>query len=261
MRTKKLMVLPIIVMIALAGTGIAFAHWKDQLYIQGVVAGGTCRVVIDTYEEPDCNEKYWDPVRQTLANGEYLGKDNAQCDVQVGGLVTDVHSGKSGYEWLNVVINGAYPSYRAHVTFLFHNIGTIPIWICNFVLMGYKTTKEDVVVCPLVFVRTNPGDTDLIEGKIFEDYGWDGYTGGLDDVEVINVVVQNNKFPFQLDPCNSDKGEIDFHFKQASQQCHRYYLYFYLYGVQWNKECPSLDSGIIEFDPGEFFDDLIFPIG
>jgi hypothetical protein len=245
MRTKKLIVLPIIIMIALATTGIAFSHWVEQLYVHGTVHGGVLELAFADYEDPDCIEKHAYPGENKLRTGEYLGKDNANCSAYLAGYFTEPKTGKSGWSYLIINISGAYPSYRAHTTFIFHNIGTIPIWICNLLLAGWKTMKNGTIVCPLIFVRTNtpPGD---IEGEIWEDYDSSGnITAG--DKLVINVVIKNTRFPFQLDPCHDDKGEIDLHFKQDAQQCHRYILYLWLYGVQWNKECPG--TGIVVTAP------------
>jgi hypothetical protein len=246
MRPKKLMVLPIIVIIALAGTGVAFSHWIDQLYVEGTVKGGTLALVFDELEPPICTEFHMNPDTGQLVLGEYFDKDNAFCEAYYVEYVQDVHSLKWGYKGLVIDIENAYPSYRAHTQFIFHNIGTIPIWICDIILSGAKMTKDDEFIAPLYFIRTNvpPGD---IEGEIWEDLDYETLPGpSAGDKLVMNVVIQNGEFPFQLDPCDDDKGEIDFHFKQDVQQCHRYRLYFYLYGVQWNKECP--EPGIIVVD-------------
>jgi hypothetical protein len=244
MKVNKLMVLPVIMIIALAGTGVAFAHWKDQMYIHADVIPGSLTIAV---YEVVCNEFYMDPV-QGLTLGEYFDKDNAECEAEGGTWYTDVHSGKSGYKSVTITIDGAYPSYRAHTSFKFHNIGTIPIWMCSIDITGGKFTKDDIFICPLYLVITSipPGD---ITGDIYEDC--DDIEGPSDgDKKVINIYVENDNFPFQLDPCQDDKGEIDLHFKQDVSQCHRYKIDVRLWGVQWNKDCPDSLPDDYDLDNG-----------
>jgi hypothetical protein len=235
MKVNKLMVLPVVIIIALAGTGVAFAHWKDQMYVHGELEGATLKLAVF---EIICQEFYMDPT-YGLTPGEYFGKDNAECYAYGDDWFTDPHSGKSGFKSVIVEIEGAYPSYRAHTSFRFHNIGTIPIWICSFDIEGAKYTKDDVFVCPLYLIITStpPGD---ITGDIYEDVDYKTNPGPSPaDVKVINIYVEDGEFPFQLDPCQDNKGEVDLHFKQHASQCHRYKLEMRLWGVQWNKECPD----------------------
>jgi hypothetical protein len=236
MKVNKLMVLPVVIIIALAGTGVAFAHWKDQMYVHGDLHGATLKLAVF---EIVCNDFWMNPATGEPELGEYLGKDNAQCDAWGAERFTDPHTDKSGFTKVIVEIFGAYPSYRAHTSFRFHNIGTIPIWICSFDIEGAKYTKDDDFVCPLYLIITStpPGD---ITGDIYEDLDYLTNPGpSAGDKLVINIYVENGRFPFQLDPCQDDKGEVDLHFKQGASQCHRYKLEMRLWGVQWNKECPD----------------------
>jgi hypothetical protein len=231
MKINKLMVLPVVIIIALAGTGIAFSHWKDQMYVHGEIKAGTLTLAV---EEIICNEFYMDPITGETP-GEYFGKDNAECTAQGGEWFTEPKTGKSGWKSVIITIDGAYPSYRAHTSFKFHNIGTIPIWICSIDIVGWKETKDGVKVCDLYLIITSTPPGDII-GDIYEDHGTPGPSD--DDIKVINVYVENDEFPFQLDPCQDNKGEVDLHFKQHAAQCHRYRLEMRLWGVQWNKDCP-----------------------
>jgi hypothetical protein len=248
MKKTKLMTIPIVLMLALGLTGVAYAHWFDQIHIVGVVHGGTVTLAFtDTVEFPQCFEQwrklpddwetrdYWDwPLGNTeeIPFGEFKEKDVGKCTVRYIDEVEDPHTLKTGYKTFIVIIEDAYPSYEAHATFVVHNIGTIPFLLCDYIITGEKTTKADPPqkVCDLVYVPT----TGPYVGELWEDYDPDD--GELDNL-VINIRLVNGKPPYQMDPCDPAKSEFDFHFKQEAQQCHRYKIYINLKAVQWNKEC------------------------
>jgi hypothetical protein len=51
----------------------------------------------------------------------------------------------------------------------------------------------------------------------------------------MNLLLVDTLYPLQIDPCHSEKQEIDIDFKQEAEMCHTYTLTFSLLAVQWNK--------------------------
>jgi hypothetical protein len=234
MRKTKLMTIPIVLILALGLTGIAYAHWFGQVHVIGHVHGGTVTLAFDDYEPPQCFE-VWRNLDGDPTNGEYLGKDVGNCEAEYSEPVRDVHTLKDGWKKLEVIIDNAYPSYEVHSTFIIHNIGTIPFLLCGLDFEGAKYEKEpETKVCDLIFVFEDGSSPPHWE--VWEDYDGSGDVSEGDEL-VINMYFVDGGFPVQYDPCYSDKKELDFHFKQEAQQCHRYKIEVSIHAVQWNKEC------------------------
>jgi hypothetical protein len=243
MRKNKIMTIPIILIVALAFSGVAYAHWFDQVHVEGVVKGGTVNIAFDYAEPPLYSEFHL--VAGQLIPGEYLGKDVGSGTAEYSIEDYDVHTGKLGYQLLTIDIECAYPCYHAYTTYKLHNIGTVPVNICKFIISGARYTKDpEVFEYDLLFV---PDPNFQYKGTLWEDRDHDGVVDPAVDVLVINIDVVNG-LPYQLDPCHTNKGEIDIHFKQEASQCHRYYIYVYVLGLQWNKDCTFFDPIVTNGD-------------
>lgn len=235
MQNKKIAALALIIAIALSAFGFAYAHWSDIVTISGTVNMGSLTLAFSTAEAPTCAEYYVNPTPPPeLVLGEWLGKDVGSCNVYYSELITDEHTEKQGYKVLNIEVNNAYPQYRVHTTFIIHNIGTVPLFVYGLELTGEKKDSEGTVVHDLVMNSWIDPVTEQIMGDIYEDVD-DSGTVTAGDILVINVLVKNIAFPLQLEPCSSDKEEIDIDFKQEAEECHTYALHFSLLAVQWNK--------------------------
>jgi hypothetical protein len=229
MKKNKMMTIPIVLIITLAFTGIAYAHWFDQVHIKGVVESGSLNLAF-VYGEPPQTSEFYEDETGLLIPGEYLGKDVGSIQAHYEDLETDCRTAEQGYRTLIIDIDCAYPCYRGHTTFIPDNIGTIPVNICKYNITGEKLRKaDDSKVCDLVYIPTDPDVP--YTGDLYEDYG----DGEL--IKVINLDITNS-LPKQVDPKGAlDKQEIDLHFKQEAQQCHRYKIYVTIFAQQWNKDC------------------------
>ncbi|MEM2536220.1 MAG: hypothetical protein QW435_04400, partial [Candidatus Hadarchaeales archaeon] len=98
MRTAMAMFGALIV--ALAMTGVAFAHWTDTLYINGTVNTGKLDVSIE-------NVICWD--------NENVGKDYSGITCGVEG------------DTLKITVTNAYPCIGYYCEFKVKNEGTIPV--------------------------------------------------------------------------------------------------------------------------------------
>jgi len=195
--------------IALSLTGAAFAHWSDTVQIEGTAEMGSLTLAFDFVEPPACDEYYLNPDTGALVEGEWLGKEVGDCDAWYEDLIDDVHSLKKGYKTLIIEVDNAYPQYIVHTTFKLHNIGTIPFDITEYIITGEKRDSTGAVIYNLLW---HDPDGDYI-GSLYEDVDGSGnVTGG--DLEVINLEI-TNALPYQIDPCRTNKAEIDLDFKQA----------------------------------------------
>ena len=105
--------LAILLIVLLAGVGVAYGLWSDTLYINGTVHTGTLDI------------KFGDkPTTTELINGNpedfWKGKgDAANC-----GAWVDKDTGN-----LEIVAKGAYPSWTCQVTFDVVSVGTVPVHV------------------------------------------------------------------------------------------------------------------------------------
>ncbi|TES83239.1 MAG: hypothetical protein E3J91_03225 [Hadesarchaea archaeon] len=201
---KKMIALPALIMIMLSMTGVAVAHWSDSIQIEGTVHMASMTLAFDNYEPPICTEFH--EVDGGLVPGELCGKNVGKTTCYYEGVITDPHTGKWGYENMIIMIDNAYPSYRVHCTTIVHNIGQIPVDICGFVV-------------------TDP--TGVLT--------WDDNEGALVDKNgkpIINIT-HVDLVGDQIDPCQREKSEFDFHIKQDAQECHTYYFKIEIVYNQW----------------------------
>lgn len=235
MKNKKLAAIPLIIAITLSIAGIAYAAWYDYAYISGTVYMGSLTLAFSTYEPPECTERHFNPTPPPeRLDGEAEGKDVGNCSAhyEKTSLITDPHTGKQGYKILVINITNAYPQYIVHTTFMVHNIGTVPLVIYGLNLTGVKQNATGTTIYNLV-MNTSIVGGDLY-GDIWEDVDGSG-TVTPGDILVINLIIKNGSIPYQLDPCNDDKWEMDLDFKQEAEECHTYILHFRLLSIQWNK--------------------------
>jgi len=215
--------------IALSLTGAGFAHWSDAAKIRGTMQMNSLTLAFDWVEPPTCQEYWFDAEAGKLVLGEYLGKDVGNCTASYSDNVTDVHTNKPGYKTLNIEVNNAYPQYYVYTVFKLHNIGTVPLNIVAYNISGEKRDDTGAVVYDLLW---HDPEGDWI-GSLWEDVDRSGnVTAG--DLEVINLELVD-ALPFQIDPCKTEKQEIDIDFKQAAEECHSYTIHVDIIAIQWNK--------------------------
>jgi hypothetical protein len=204
---KKLIALPLLIAIALSIAGFAYAHWSDEIKINGEIHMGSLTLAFIEIEPPV--EYYWKGgVRYP---GEPMGKDVATTTSTLEEPITDPHSGKSGWKKLGITITNGYPEYEVHCTFIIDNIGTTPLDIVGFNI--YDPTGT------FTWVSTGVGI----------GYFTDASGKPMVDVELVNTFI-----PYQLDPCNKDKMEIDIHLKEDALECHTYQFVVEILYSQWN---------------------------
>ena len=213
MQNKRIVAIPLMLIIALSIVGFAFATWWDYVQIEGTIHMGSLTI---GFTELTCVEKYIDPTTGLKANGEWLGKDVGKVDCELRDLIEDPHTLKVGYETAYVEITNAYPSYQVHIIFAIKNLAKIPV---HFVEIRAEDPTGELI-------------WDEAQSCFWKDFDGDGVKDP--DEIIINVDVVN-LICIQLDYCEDTKAEVDLHFKEDAEECHTYHFKFTIVAVQWNK--------------------------
>jgi hypothetical protein len=112
--------LVMILILALAAVGVGYSMWAENLVIDGTVKTGEVDV---TFSGP------W--------TAEYVHVDGTiELEPEVKGRYTkceatgfDFDPDSDGYEGIDILVEGAYPSYLCYVWFDVTNIGTVPVHV------------------------------------------------------------------------------------------------------------------------------------
>lgn len=236
---KKIGLICLALVLGLGWLGIGYAMWYTEVTISGPVTTGTVNLSFDTWPNPEppiVTDFYLHPdTGQWVTNlpggpyapytTEYLGKDTANTTATYTNPEIDCRTEKAGYEVLEIVVNNAYPGYNPRITYYLHNIGSIPIHVVSYNVTGEKRELDDAKIYDLVFVWDNAE-----WGAFYEDNDGNGYDAG--DPRVIDVHLSNS-LPFQLEPCQSNKREIDLYFLQPLQQLKKYVFNVEIKAQQW----------------------------
>lgn len=194
---KKLIALPILAIIGLSIVGIVWAHWTDEIYINGKIKMANMTLAFTTQEPPIVYEE-----------PEPKGKDVGNTSAYYTGRFQDTHTGKWGYEELIINVTNAYPCYGVGVVFVVENIGLLPIHVYDLEItdptgvLTYNSTLKALVDAngdPII----NISIVDLVSQQIEPEDDYLGPTPWED---------------------NKAKAEIDLHFKQEAEECHTYYF-------------------------------------
>lgn len=201
---KRMLAVPVLLMIALSILGVAYAHWQDMIKINGIVNTGTLNVGWVEVWGVDKEEK------------EALPKDVGNYSVGLDEWFTDVHTNKTAAKKLWVNITNGYPSYYVEAWFMIRNVGTVPAVIVNFTI-----TPEPPLVAVYAPTALWPDRWELRD------------TSKAGDPVALTLVVVN-LVGEQLEPCIPEKGQIDTYINQTAQECHTYKYHAEFGIVNWD---------------------------
>jgi len=188
MHKRRIVILPMLLLIMLSVLGFAYAHWTDTIYIKGSVETGTLTVGFEkTPVDPNVVDN-----EGTTERPQDIGKASCYLEDEY----TDPKTGKTIYRTLVLTVTNAYPSYYVGLTFVVKNAGTLPLHIKN-VVFSDPTGR-------LVYDPATKEFTDTKTGKVALNAG------------IINLV------SVKLHPCDNTKAEVDIHVKQDASQCTTY---------------------------------------
>ena len=221
---KRIGLLCLALVLALGTLGIGYAMWFDTVTIEGTAETASLDLSFDWAEPPIASEFYWEDGRLVL--GEYLGKEVASTEAWYSDEETNIVTDKKGHETLNILVDNAYPGYIARVTFLLHNIGSVPLDVVRYEMSGEKRENDGTFICHLLWGPVGLGHWQ----SVYEDLNGNGIID--DDPEVILFRITDS-LPVQVDPCFTEKREIDLEFLQPLQQNKTYVFTVDVVAEQW----------------------------
>jgi len=116
MRRIRFALMGLLLVVALAGLGVAYALWSETLTINGTVRTGEVEA---RWWFASCNEFYPWPPGPPDYPGEFGGKDVGSVNINID--PNDPHL-------IHFTINNGYPSYAVDCGVKYTNTGTIP-WV------------------------------------------------------------------------------------------------------------------------------------
>lgn len=237
---KKIGLLCLAVVLALGSLGIGFAHWSDQLYVEGTVETGEVLIgFVDQCTDDDgvpgpkdpddfgpdplwpfpdppttCTDcpNIGKPVATTTC---VLSKQKTHCD----GTTPAEHLGVPQYELMTVTLDNVYPQYNPTVWMDIANCGTIPVNIVGAWIISIGGTPLPVgnwiplPKCTMVQVD--------LSGDMKDDIAI-GFSSELEE-------------PQQIDPCDVAQYDLHFYVKQDCPECTTLSFEIKIAAVQWNK--------------------------
>ncbi len=127
---KKAMGMFVSLMVALSMTGVAVAHWSDEIYFEGTVKTGSVTVG-------------WASV-VAWENGEPGGKDVGSIDCWLDGPEIDPRTTETVYKTLVIEISNVYPGWMGHIDAVIKNAGTIPVDLIDIIIEGELPLENEV---------------------------------------------------------------------------------------------------------------------
>jgi hypothetical protein len=141
---KKLGILCLTLVLALAGMGVGYAHWSQTLKItEEVTSGKFCMEfdvpwMIDTSAPPPVFPG--DPPDYN-AEPNFVRVYQVDKDVGWGEVVMTDPFDDPHYAGLKITLHDVYPGYYNHAYYVIHNCGTIPAWL-PYVIVKDCTGQE-----------------------------------------------------------------------------------------------------------------------
>lgn len=239
---KKIGILCLALVLALGSLGIGFAHWSDQLYIEGTVETGEVLVgFVDQLTDDngmvedankDADDDGSDPLWQgpdppvTCTNCPNIGKPVASTTCELLNQKehsTDelaYHDGLPVCGLMTITMDNVYPQYNPTVWMDIANAGSVPVnivgaWIISGppgVVRDDPTTWIELPKCTMIQVDLN-GDT--------KDDIAVGFSSELTE-------------PQQIDPCEVAQYGLHFYVKQDCPECTTLNFEIKIHAVQWN---------------------------
>lgn len=211
---KKIGLISLALVLALASLGVGYAMWSDTVYIEQTVETGTVSI---GFSKISTDEPF----------GEFEDKDVGSIDgwltgtikgtVDYAGVPTDV------YEKAEVLMENAYPCYQTAVFIDVANVGTIPVYISSMDISMVEVDGSGIVIDTLTWVWHVIGVSGHFENGAGED---------ILNMDIVNLLGD------QIHPGGKNTVQFDLHVKQPAKQSATYIITISVTGIQWNKYTP-----------------------
>ncbi len=224
--------------LCLSITGGAFAHWSDNVNIEGTAEMGSLTFGFTRLVASWDSEYYATMYPDVGYPSKEVGDE--VCELSV--TETDVHTDKTVYKVLTFNITSAYPQYWAINKFTLDNAGTIPLCIhtVTVTLPAGFTAVESADYPGAMWEVKDARDKVVYNIWLYKepvDYGagWEieppwMFPGNFGTETGVRALVCN-----QIDPCNELLTEICVDLKQDAEECHTYTFKITIEAIQWNK--------------------------
>ncbi|MEM3404497.1 MAG: hypothetical protein QXJ17_08185 [Nitrososphaeria archaeon] len=182
MINKKMMAMPILLVMVLSIVGISYGLWSETLFLNGTVGTGELDIEIKGPFKPLDGPSTLD------WNGNCTW-DTWQTDKDVGGptVMTPYDSdGDGDYDKLNITLVNVYPYYLEDPSFWVHNDGTIP-----FIIEMVKINGVPVKIGETVFLDLTGDGKDDIKIMWGNSIGWQGHPCQSHEISFLILVLQD----------------------------------------------------------------------
>jgi hypothetical protein len=222
MKTKMFAIFATL-MITLTIAGFVYAHWTDEIYINGTVEMGELIFGFTTCG-PCEDGKMVDDV---IVTPEPKPVGEVTCELSEPETSVHLPEPKTVFKKMTITITSAYPEYVAICPFTLDNGGSIPLDVTL-----YCVPVEPVDGLTYRWEDTDgDGSLDTIVG--FIDTNANGMRDDPDEPAVINIWFEP-WFGGQIDPCESKPSAIYIHIKEPAEECHTYAFEITIHAEQWN---------------------------
>ena len=230
---RKIGILMLVLVVALASMGVGYAMWDKTLYIDGTVNTGVFKVGFTSIV------RSWDSEDWANWNGlPWKEVGDAKCELFDSQYVPETD--KTVYKTLHMTITNGYPCYWAINKFTLDNAGTIPAHFRalimrpgpGLVISGYEYDVNGRVIG---WVLDDLDDNPVLNVWLYKeppDYG-DGWY--KDPPTMFPPPWPHSLICNQIDPCDELLTELYVHVKQASLENHIYTFDIDIVASQWNE--------------------------
>jgi hypothetical protein len=260
MKAAKLGAIFMVAVMALAGVGVAYSHWVDEIDIEVTASMGRLGFgfveqytndpgptyelgelfpdpegLLEGYLDPDC------PTESRACATDYPPYDPGKNVANTTCVMTEEkywHDGtlmeheyapgqfETCYDLITVTLHNVYPNYAPNLYFYIANAGCVPVdilghWLIDDGIPG--NGFADGIDFPATWFYMELGTVYRID-----------LNDDVNNEPDIEMCLFRDAADPQLDPCDRDLYGVGFHILQPYPQCTTLNFELKLYGVQWN---------------------------
>jgi hypothetical protein len=194
---KKIGLLAMVLVFALGGLGVGYAHWSETLEIQGDISTGDINPYFTCLSSNDTND--WDPDEGGYWDGStWMGDRRAK---NIGSICAS--GGGDDQSALDIEVLNAYPCYYGSVLYCIRNSGTVPVNIVGITLTHLSGPNDPryPLPSPICLTPDTPYYIDVETGTVSTTPPTGPPTPTAYD---FSIIVSDLTIGAQIDPFNWD---------------------------------------------------------